>query len=128
MRYDVPEGRLADFAYLIGIRAPTFVLAPFSIESHKDVIEPLTRNSEPIFSGDLCMADLYWMAFSPFSTLSTKAVSRFHTPFIVSTYKKLCQHREALQLDSSEAWMQFLGYIGPVGCFHYNPDLLTSFS
>ncbi|XP_052101341.1 DNA mismatch repair protein Msh3-like isoform X2 [Mytilus californianus] len=41
---------------------------------------------------------------------STKAVSRFHPPFIQATYKKLNQLREQLKKDCDEAWLQFLGW------------------
>ncbi|XP_053405229.1 DNA mismatch repair protein Msh3-like isoform X2 [Mercenaria mercenaria] len=39
---------------------------------------------------------------------STKAVSRFHTPFIVEKYKLLQQYREKLVIESNNAWIQFL--------------------
>ena len=44
-----------------------------------------------------------------FLFFSTKAVSRFHPPFIQATYKKLNQLREQLRKDCDEAWLQFLG-------------------
>ncbi|XP_041367946.1 DNA mismatch repair protein Msh3-like [Gigantopelta aegis] len=39
---------------------------------------------------------------------STKAVSRFHTPFIVEMMKKLSQLKEQLMIDSNSAWQEFL--------------------
>ncbi|XP_051279445.1 DNA mismatch repair protein Msh3 isoform X3 [Dicentrarchus labrax] len=39
---------------------------------------------------------------------STKAVSRYHTPFLVGRYKKLLQLREQLLLDSQTEWTNFL--------------------
>uniref|UniRef100_A0A670IZG6 MutS homolog 3 n=1 Tax=Podarcis muralis TaxID=64176 RepID=A0A670IZG6_PODMU len=39
---------------------------------------------------------------------STKAVSRFHTPFIVENYRHLNQLREQLVLDCSAEWLRFL--------------------
>uniref|UniRef100_A0A8C4NYZ4 DNA mismatch repair protein MSH3 n=1 Tax=Dicentrarchus labrax TaxID=13489 RepID=A0A8C4NYZ4_DICLA len=40
----------------------------------------------------------------------TKAVSRYHTPFLVGRYKKLLQLREQLLLDSQTEWTNFLEY------------------
>ncbi|XP_016076774.1 PREDICTED: DNA mismatch repair protein Msh3-like [Miniopterus natalensis] len=39
---------------------------------------------------------------------STKAVSRFHSPFIVESYRHLSQLREQLVLDCSAEWLDFL--------------------
>ncbi|XP_059581053.1 DNA mismatch repair protein Msh3 [Alligator mississippiensis] len=39
---------------------------------------------------------------------STKAVSRFHTPFIIENYRHLNQLREQLVLDCSAEWLIFL--------------------
>ncbi|XP_058916633.1 DNA mismatch repair protein Msh3 isoform X1 [Kogia breviceps] len=39
---------------------------------------------------------------------STKAVSRFHSPFIVENYRHLNQLREQLVLDCSAEWLNFL--------------------
>ncbi|XP_053443474.1 DNA mismatch repair protein Msh3 isoform X2 [Nycticebus coucang] len=39
---------------------------------------------------------------------STKAVSRFHSPFIVENYRHLNQLREQLVLDCSAEWLDFL--------------------
>ncbi|XP_068836395.1 DNA mismatch repair protein Msh3 [Capricornis sumatraensis] len=39
---------------------------------------------------------------------STKAVSRFHSPFIVENYRQLNQLREQLVLDCSAEWLTFL--------------------
>uniref|UniRef100_A0ABM5FTJ0 DNA mismatch repair protein Msh3 isoform X2 n=1 Tax=Pogona vitticeps TaxID=103695 RepID=A0ABM5FTJ0_9SAUR len=39
---------------------------------------------------------------------STKAVSRFHTPFIVENYRHLNQLREQLVLDCNAEWLRFL--------------------
>ncbi|XP_042304508.1 DNA mismatch repair protein Msh3 isoform X3 [Sceloporus undulatus] len=39
---------------------------------------------------------------------STKAVSRFHTPFIVENYRHLNQLREQLVLDCNTEWLRFL--------------------
>ncbi|XP_042637261.1 DNA mismatch repair protein Msh3 [Orycteropus afer afer] len=39
---------------------------------------------------------------------STKAVSRFHSPFIVENYRHLNQLREQLILDCSSEWLDFL--------------------
>nr|XP_020449533.1 DNA mismatch repair protein Msh3 isoform X2 [Monopterus albus] len=42
----------------------------------------------------------------------TKAVSRFHTPFLVERYKKLLQLREQLLLDCQREWTNFLDHFG----------------
>uniref|UniRef100_A0A8C4KZB6 DNA mismatch repair protein MSH3 n=1 Tax=Equus asinus asinus TaxID=83772 RepID=A0A8C4KZB6_EQUAS len=39
---------------------------------------------------------------------STKAVSRFHSPFVVENYRHLNQLREQLVLDCSAEWLEFL--------------------
>nr|XP_044990047.1 DNA mismatch repair protein Msh3 [Jaculus jaculus] len=39
---------------------------------------------------------------------STKAVSRFHSPFIVENYRHLNQLREQLVLDCNAEWLEFL--------------------
>ncbi|KAF6125865.1 mutS-like protein 3 [Phyllostomus discolor] len=39
---------------------------------------------------------------------STKAVSRFHSPFIVENYRRLNQLREQLVLDCNAEWLDFL--------------------
>ncbi|XP_053147197.1 DNA mismatch repair protein Msh3 isoform X2 [Hemicordylus capensis] len=41
---------------------------------------------------------------------STKAVSRFHTPFIVENYRHLNQLREQLVLDCNSEWLRFLDH------------------
>ncbi|XP_054842632.1 DNA mismatch repair protein Msh3 [Eublepharis macularius] len=41
---------------------------------------------------------------------STKAVSRFHTPFIVENYRHLNQLREQLVLDCNAEWLHFLDH------------------
>nr|XP_033781367.1 DNA mismatch repair protein Msh3 isoform X3 [Geotrypetes seraphini] len=43
---------------------------------------------------------------------STKAVSRFHSPFIVENYTHLNQLREQLVLDSNTEWLRFLDQFG----------------
>ncbi|XP_044052269.1 DNA mismatch repair protein Msh3 isoform X2 [Siniperca chuatsi] len=43
---------------------------------------------------------------------STKAVSRFHSPFLVEHYKKLLQLREQLLLDCQREWTNFLDQFG----------------
>ncbi|CAH6787513.1 Msh3 [Phodopus roborovskii] len=43
---------------------------------------------------------------------STKAVSRFHPPFIVENYRRLNQLREQLVLDCSAEWLHFLENFG----------------
>ncbi|XP_051028202.1 DNA mismatch repair protein Msh3 isoform X2 [Acomys russatus] len=43
---------------------------------------------------------------------STKAVSRFHSPFIVENYRRLNQLREQLVLDCSAEWLGFLENFG----------------
>lgn len=43
---------------------------------------------------------------------STKAVSRYHSPFLVERYKKLLQLREQLLLDSQREWTNFLDQFG----------------
>ncbi|XP_070542111.1 DNA mismatch repair protein Msh3-like isoform X2 [Ptychodera flava] len=48
-----------------------------------------------------------WMKIS-----YTKAVSRYHSPFIMASYKTLCQLREQLQIDCNNAWMDFLESFG----------------
>ncbi|ELU13785.1 hypothetical protein CAPTEDRAFT_157997 [Capitella teleta] len=39
---------------------------------------------------------------------TTKAVSRFHSPFIVASSRTLAQLREQLLVDAQDAWLQFL--------------------
>ncbi|XP_017928384.1 DNA mismatch repair protein Msh3 isoform X5 [Manacus vitellinus] len=41
---------------------------------------------------------------------STKAVSRFHTPFIIENYRHLNQLQEKLILDCSAEWLNFLDH------------------
>ncbi|XP_037385883.1 DNA mismatch repair protein Msh3 isoform X2 [Talpa occidentalis] len=43
---------------------------------------------------------------------STKAVSRFHSPFIVENYRHLNQLREQLVLDCNSEWLDFLENFG----------------
>nr|XP_034348126.1 DNA mismatch repair protein Msh3 [Arvicanthis niloticus] len=43
---------------------------------------------------------------------STKAVSRFHPPFIVENYRRLSQLREQLVLDCNAEWLGFLQNFG----------------
>ncbi|XP_066568010.1 DNA mismatch repair protein Msh3 isoform X1 [Amia ocellicauda] len=43
---------------------------------------------------------------------STKAVGRFHSPFIVEKYRSLCQLRERLIIDCNQEWTDFLHYFG----------------
>ncbi|XP_063309797.1 DNA mismatch repair protein Msh3 [Pelobates fuscus] len=43
---------------------------------------------------------------------STKAVSRFHSPFIVENYRHLNQLREQLVLDCNTEWLHFLDEFG----------------
>ncbi|XP_066459044.1 DNA mismatch repair protein Msh3 [Eleutherodactylus coqui] len=43
---------------------------------------------------------------------STKAVSRFHSPFIVENYRHLNRLREQLVLDCNTEWLQFLDKFG----------------
>uniref|UniRef100_UPI00398ECC4E DNA mismatch repair protein Msh3 n=1 Tax=Pristiophorus japonicus TaxID=55135 RepID=UPI00398ECC4E len=43
---------------------------------------------------------------------STKAVIRFHSPFIVEQYKCLCQLREQLVLDCNAEWLKLLDQFG----------------
>ncbi|XP_056232941.1 DNA mismatch repair protein Msh3 isoform X1 [Seriola aureovittata] len=43
---------------------------------------------------------------------STKAVSRYHSPFLVERYKKLLQLREQLLLDCQREWIGFLDQFG----------------
>ncbi|KAM4051311.1 DNA mismatch repair protein Msh3 [Anomaloglossus baeobatrachus] len=48
-----------------------------------------------------------WVSIS-----STKAVSRFHSPFIVENYRHLNQLREQLVLDCNAEWLRFLDKFG----------------
>ncbi|XP_062924627.1 DNA mismatch repair protein Msh3 [Mobula hypostoma] len=43
---------------------------------------------------------------------STKAVVRFHTPFIVEKHRQLCQLREQLVLDCNAEWLKLLDQFG----------------
>ncbi|XP_034548204.1 DNA mismatch repair protein Msh3 isoform X2 [Notolabrus celidotus] len=43
---------------------------------------------------------------------STKAVSRYHSPFLVECYKELLQLREQLLLDCKREWTNFLDQFG----------------
>ncbi|XP_015245692.1 PREDICTED: DNA mismatch repair protein Msh3 [Cyprinodon variegatus] len=43
---------------------------------------------------------------------STKAVGRYHSPFLIERYKKLQQLREQLQLDCQKEWTRFLNQFG----------------
>ncbi|NXM67596.1 MSH3 protein, partial [Serilophus lunatus] len=48
---------------------------------------------------------------------STKAVSRFHPPFVTELYRHLHQLREQLVLDCSAEWINFLDHFSE----HYHP-------
>ncbi|NWI21251.1 MSH3 protein, partial [Crypturellus soui] len=48
---------------------------------------------------------------------STKAVSRFHSPFIIENYRHLNQLREQLVLDCNAEWLNFLDHFSE----HYHP-------
>uniref|UniRef100_A0A803XNJ1 DNA mismatch repair protein MSH3 n=1 Tax=Meleagris gallopavo TaxID=9103 RepID=A0A803XNJ1_MELGA len=48
---------------------------------------------------------------------STKAVSRFHSPFIIENYRHLNQLREQLVLDCGAEWLHFLDHFSE----HYHP-------
>ncbi|KAM6230940.1 DNA mismatch repair protein Msh3 [Porphyrio hochstetteri] len=48
---------------------------------------------------------------------STKAVSRFHSPFVIENYKHLNQLREQLVLDCNAEWLNFLDHFSE----HYHP-------
>ncbi|XP_053331293.1 DNA mismatch repair protein Msh3 [Spea bombifrons] len=48
-----------------------------------------------------------WISIS-----STKAVSRFHSPFIVENYRRLNQLREQLVLDCNTEWLRYLDKFG----------------
>ncbi|NWQ67584.1 MSH3 protein, partial [Neopipo cinnamomea] len=48
---------------------------------------------------------------------STKAVSRFHSPFIIENYRHLNQLQEKLVLDCSAEWLNFLDHFNK----HYHP-------
>ncbi|NXG75077.1 MSH3 protein, partial [Baryphthengus martii] len=48
---------------------------------------------------------------------STKAVSRFHSPFIIENYRHLNQLREQLVLDCNAEWLKFLDHFSE----HYHP-------
>ncbi|XP_044876694.1 DNA mismatch repair protein Msh3 isoform X1 [Mauremys mutica] len=50
---------------------------------------------------------------------STKAVSRFHSPFIVENYRHLNQLREQLVLDCNAEWLNFLDHFSE----HYHSVL-----
>ena len=43
-----------------------------------------------------------------FPLFSTKAVSRFHSPFIEEKYKLLNQQKEQLEMACNSAWIEFL--------------------
>ncbi|XP_033634237.1 DNA mismatch repair protein Msh3-like [Asterias rubens] len=43
---------------------------------------------------------------------STKQVTRFHSPFIVKSFRKLSQLREQLTIECQKAWLQFLDSFG----------------
>lgn len=49
---------------------------------------------------------------SSFVLCSTKAVSRYHSPFLVEHYRKLLQLREQLLLDCQREWIGFLDQFG----------------
>ena len=51
---------------------------------------------------------LKFKAFPLWNHFSTKAVSRYHTPFIVEAVKRLNQKREELAIEADKAWVQFL--------------------
>ena len=55
----------------------------------------------------LCVSFVYCSCV-PLLCASTKAVSRFHPPFVVERYRKLCQLREQLVATVTDAWEQFL--------------------
>eukprot|EP00736_Rhodelphis_marinus_P005618 Rmarinus@m.26545 len=43
---------------------------------------------------------------------STKAVSRFRTPYIGQQLQRLAEHRDRLKIESDRAWLSFLGDFG----------------
>lgn len=42
---------------------------------------------------------------------STKAVGRYHSPFIVEKHRRLLQLREQLVIDCNREWISFLQYV-----------------
>ncbi|NXX97226.1 MSH3 protein, partial [Centropus bengalensis] len=57
------------------------------------------------------------ISYLSFLSSSTKAVSRFHSPFIIENYRHLNQLREQLVLDCSAEWLKFLDHFSE----HYHP-------
>lgn len=58
---------------------------------------------------------------------STKAVSRFHSPFIVKNYRHLNQLREQLVLDCNAEWLRFLNEFAELyHCIHKVIDNLAT--
>ncbi|KAM4876033.1 DNA mismatch repair protein Msh3 [Thomomys bottae] len=86
------------------------------IQVHLQEIRRILRNPSAQYvtvSGQEFMIEIKNSAISCIPTDwvkvgSTKAVSRFHSPFIVENYRHLNQLREQLVLDCSAEWLDFL--------------------
>ncbi|XP_059949087.1 DNA mismatch repair protein Msh3 isoform X2 [Mesoplodon densirostris] len=86
------------------------------IQTHLQEIRKILKNPSAQYvtvSGQEFMIEIKNSAVSCIPTDwvkvgSTKAVSRFHSPFIVENYRHLNQLREQLVLDCSAEWLDFL--------------------
>ncbi|XP_066129780.1 DNA mismatch repair protein Msh3 isoform X2 [Saccopteryx bilineata] len=90
------------------------------IQTHLQEIRKILKNPSAQYvtvSGQEFMIEIKNSAVSCIPTDwikvgSTKAVSRFHSPFIVENYRHLNQLREQLDLDCNAAWLDFLENFG----------------
>ncbi|XP_062941749.1 DNA mismatch repair protein Msh3 isoform X2 [Cynocephalus volans] len=86
------------------------------IQTHLQEIQKILKNPSAQYvtvSGQEFMIEVKNSAVSCIPTDwvkvgSTKAVSRFHSPFVVENYRHLNQLREQLVLDCSAEWLDFL--------------------
>ncbi|KAM4808278.1 DNA mismatch repair protein Msh3 [Rhinophrynus dorsalis] len=90
------------------------------IEAHLEDVRKILKNPAASYSSVYGQEFLIEVKNSLMSTVpsnwvnisSTKAVSRFHSPFIVENYRHLNQLREQLVLDCNTEWLLFLDKFG----------------
>ncbi|XP_031303209.1 DNA mismatch repair protein Msh3 isoform X2 [Camelus dromedarius] len=106
---------LSDFP-LIKKRKDEIQEVTYKIQIHLQEIRKILKNPSAQYvtvSGQEFMIEIKNFAVSCIPTDwvkvgSTKAVSRFHSPFIVENYRHLNQLREQLVLDCNAEWLDFL--------------------
>ncbi|XP_056134505.1 DNA mismatch repair protein Msh3 [Lampris incognitus] len=81
----------------LAIRAPTL---DYTTVSGQEFLIEVKNSMSSIVPSD-------WVKIS-----STKAVSRYHSPFLVERYRRLLQLREQLLLDCQREWTNFLHQFG----------------